>query len=251
MKTDELRIWNDEVRWDYAHAVLSLEIITPFYDYIGIPFQGELMPNFQSMLRDYYREIYLAPKTEVVDFVEKRGVLIHRIEEAFGVNYRDAYVAWYIQVFTKAPGERRDWDAWESIIMQCSAREGWWCRLGLTTELEAFERKELEDVKLRMDDLRDIEKKLQQQTCTDWDHQVIERQRLGDDCIKRGTLFGRLVLTSSFFMFYWFWSQLMKKLSPEQIDSLWEHVKQLASQIYLTDPKDVLHPRDLIIREWW
>ena len=130
MNHADLAKWNNERRWDYIHAVLSLDAINPLYDYIGIPFQDEQILPFQTLLRDYYTEVYRSANIPPASLQEKRDRLCRRIEETFGIEFRDAYISWLIHIFIYLPEDQaHGWDEWRSIFTRSSVRAGWWSRL--------------------------------------------------------------------------------------------------------------------------
>jgi hypothetical protein len=245
MKAADLEKWNNERRWDYAHAVLSLDANAPLFDYTGLPFQGETLAPFRIMLRDYYREVYLDGAS--LTLPKKRDKLLLRIEESLSVAYRDAYVAWLVQVFVYLPYEQSPgWAEWKSIFMRCSGRRPLWSRLGLPANLDLSVQQELEDAKIRTDDARDIRNELAAKPRSDWDCRVMAYRHIDQRAIEAGEPFSAIMLTVSFYMFYVFWKKMLDQLSSAETTRLWENAQAIAKELDIA-PEDVLHPALLSI----
>jgi hypothetical protein len=245
MKPAESDAWDNEPRWDYVHAVLSMDAIVPLYDYTGIPFQGELTSRFVALLRSYYSEVYLNPSPSAIGLSSKRDRLLRPMESLFGTDLRDRYVSWLVYVFfyrnsDLSPG----WSEWQSIFMRCSVRAGGWQRLGLPADKDETVRRELEDAKARIEDARDIRSELQDQPRSRWDLQVMAQRGMDEDLIDSGQPFSAIMLTVNSLMFFVFWVRMMRVLNPADADRLWEHAKVIAADLGI-NPHDVPHPEEL------
>jgi hypothetical protein len=247
MKAAELAKWNNERRWDYAHAILSLDSIAPLYDYTGIPFEGELRISFRELLGDYYRQVYLAPRPSAMALPDKRDLLLRRVTGLVGSQVRDAYIAWLLQVFVYLPRELTPgWSEWRSIIMRCSVREGWWSKLGLPDNASEATRQDLDEAKTRTDDAREVESSLKEQPRSEWDQQVMAHRNMGAQAIAAGEPFSAIILTTGLFQFSGFWYRLLERLEPADANQLWERGKAVAVELKIA-PESVLHPTQLHI----
>ena len=240
--------WNDERRWDYAHAILSLEAVAPLYAYIGIPFQGEVAASFQKLLRSYVSEVYLRPPVgPVLGLDDKQGRLARAIDNEYNAEWRAQYISWLVHVFVYLPGEHTaGWTEWRTIFMRCSVRAEWWPALQLPPDKDARIRLELSDTKTRMDDARDLVNSWSATEASEWDRYVLSYLKIDEDALESGEPFNRILLTTTFFLFYLFWNELMKLLSPEEAARLWKSGKELAPHLDIR-PEDLADLRSLQI----
>lgn len=245
MTWSRLEKWGNERRWDYVHAVLSMDVIHPLYEYIGLPFQEERAGPFMALLREYDRALYSTATETPVPLGDKQGWLLPRLESLFGAPAKDLYAEWLLQILIYGPGDRvPGWTKWYSIFMRCSLREGWWSRLGLQGSNDKMVERDLEDIKARMGDADDLRQDLESQPRSEWDLKIMGQQGMDEESVECGQPFTKLSITARHFLFSVFWERLLRKLPAEELDRLWEHGQLIAPDLKLA-PKDIVHPGDL------
>ena len=245
IQSADLSKWEDENRWDYVHSVLSLEAIAPLYDYLGVPLDRKNGVRFLQIVRHYYAEVYLG--SDSTNPPRKRELLLGRIENTFGAEFREAYISWFLRVFLYVPEDLDgSWYAWRKIFMRCSVRPGWWQRLALPPDKQENVLLALEKAKAQNEDVWEIESSLNQQPKSVWDRRVIERMGLDERALAAGEPFTSIALTANLVIFYVFWITMLGILRPPEIDRLWEGARAVAHELEIA-PEHVIHPKELKI----
>ncbi len=223
-----------------------MDMVVPLYDFVGIPFQGAATEPFHKLLQSYVLDVYIEQiGKEPLQLDTKRDRLLRAIDNAYNSAWRDEYVTWLLHVFVHRVGEHTaGWSQWRTVFMRCSVRSGWWQRLNLPVEKDAFVQRELADAKARMDDARELTRSIMNGSLSDWDKRVLKLLRIDEDAREAGEPFNRILLTASFFLFYLFWVRLVKLLSAAEMMSVWEATKTIGPDLGIK-PEDIPDPRQL------
>lgn len=239
----------DVRRWDYLVSFLSMDVVRPFFDLMGLRLADP--SGLQRVLR---QEIIARRKRGVTtpDVGQQTiaQAVLKAVAEALGTGASQRLLWWERQVFHKTPSrDNRGVRKWSSVLQTSRHEPRLWSRLGLPqSSMDRFRSSYNLDEYLRR------QKEVDESPLSDWDLHLYalylyDDNLYGPDDFARVPSGPRLHVkpTIRAYQGYEFWAWVLSKLRPEQIDRLWEEGRRIVEEEKLHSAKGLPHPSSLDI----
>lgn len=160
-------------------ALLSLDIVRPLYQAMGLGLSETDSDKLLSLLRDTITArggAYL--KIPVPDDFSE--MLVERLRRGIGKSAQETFLSWAVYDYVDIPADHPHRQAWTTILSWCGARSDKWSTLGLPTEIAEKLRQEFRN----QTTLHDVEQYLGEMSSnqmSDWDQKVFEQRKSNDD----------------------------------------------------------------------
>ncbi len=242
----------DDFRWHRIITLLSLDVVRPFYDMMGLRLIAA--DHFQQILR---QEIIVVRKRWAVAQPEDLRLDVSAIIEGItrSVTAEDMRRLhwWERNIFSDDPRDNMNLARWNSVLQDCSYEHARWARLGLPTGIseEAFKRfRQSGNIKT----YQKLQDELDKQRLSDWDLHIYALHLYDDNLYDEVTIAlqdgPRLWLKPTIRdkQRYDFWTWLLSVLPAKQIDQLFEIGCQIVVDEELRSAKNLPHPSVLDIQ---
>lgn len=241
----------DDFRWHRIITLLSLDVVRPFYDMMGLRLIEA--DHMQQVLR---QEIILVRRqwavTQPEDLRFDVPAIIEGISRSVSAEDMLRLHWWERNVFSGDPRDNMNLLRWKSVLQDCSYEHARWARLGLPAGIseEAFKRF-LQSKNTQA--YRNSREKLYELPLSDWDLHIYALQLFDDnlyDDMKAGDDGPYLLLRSTIRakQGYEFWAWLLSVVPAKQIDQLFEIGCQIVVDEELRSAKNLPHPSVLDIQ---
>ena len=127
--------------------------------------------------------------------------------------------------------------------MRCSNKPDSWSRLCIPRQFDEFVRRELDDAKVRSEDVREIARS--SKLGPGLDQEIAHHMNLTEELISSGEPWSGLIMSATTYVFSYFLRRALHNMSPDQVTALWVGARQIAPEIGI-DLSDVFHPRDFL-----
>ncbi len=236
-------------RWEELVALLSMDVVIPFFDLMGlqISMPSDLQGVFRRVILDA-RKNADAASDKTRSFPEET---IAAVSLTLGVEASSRLVWWNDNVFL--------WDStqdnvhlrkWTSIVRHCARDPGRWAQLGFPTWFspdQFYQSRDLTDYQTLQDDV-------DAKPLSDWDLHLYSL-RLYDDNVYEKSVDRvpdgpRLYVkpTVRAYRGYQFWNLALKAMNSSQRDDLWHQARRIArEEEILSDFRSLPHPTVLDI----
>ena len=237
----------DPARWRRIMTLLSLDVVRPFYDLMGLrSLPGD---ELQQVLR---REIVTARKrcaaSQSDDPLFAPQTIIEVVADSLGAAASRHLVWWERNVFSDSPRDNMNLHHWTRVLQTCSYEPDLWARLRLPAELaqEALERF---CQSRKIDEYQRRQKELDERPLSDWDLHIFALY-LFDETLSPDPSGPSLWLKPTIrdVQRYQYWAWVLGVLSAQNIDRLYEVARQIAVDEELSFAADLPHPSVLDIR---
>ena len=234
----------DAHRWGYVLSLLSLDVVRPFCDLMGLRLSDPV--GLQSVLRHEIvagREKGAAPPDSSQPMFAQ-GVL-KALGKALGGETSGRVVWWERHVFHKTPSrDNRGLRKWVTVFQACRHEPRLWNRLCLPQgALDRFSRS------CNLDEYDRRQKEVDASPLSDWDLHIYSLW-LFDDNLYGPSDIGhvpggpRLHVkpTIRAYQGYQFWAWVLSLLHPDQLAHLWQEGQRIVKEEELHSARGLPHP---------
>jgi hypothetical protein len=237
----------DKRRWGELVTLLSMDVVRPFYDLMGLR-----LIEADALQRIMRKEIVTSRKNWMVltDTVSPiiPEVIIRAVAESLGSEASHHLVWWERHIFFwDATHDSLNLQKWSTILQHCRHEARLWDRLFSTSireeAMDRFRRS------YTMEEYDRRQAAVDAQPLSDWDLHLYAL-RLYDD-----NLYGakdythvpdgpRLYVNPTVWAYqgYEFWTWVLRALSPDRLDGLWEEAGRILEDEELYSTRDLPHP---------
>ena len=229
-------------RCERIAALLSLDVMAPFYELMGLMVPLERRTRFVAFLRRTVAQARADfPSRQLPDSFARE--MLDEIELQLGREVRDHYLNWVVYVFEECPADHLHTHAWSTILNWCAADAARWASIELPAKLAA---------KLRLDfrtsvDCQDIDHLVEQtrlEALSSWDADLFEQRRFGLDDVVWDP-FPSVENTVFRYRFRHALQRIVDQLTEDESIAFWKSVTAIGVDNELTSLEELKHPGDL------
>jgi hypothetical protein len=240
-------------RWGELVSLLSMDVVSPFYGLMGLRFGAP--ERLQRLLRHeivrWRNAVANAPTPVSGPFVGSQR-FVASIAESIGAESARHLVWWERYVFHNDPRDNLDLDRWDTVL-RCSRLEpALWRRLfpdPFSEEaLDRFRRS------LNIDEYRRRQEDVDARPLSDWDLHLYAIHLYDDNLYSEADYVhvpdGPRVWVEPTIRDYQgrqFWAWVLKALSPDRLDRLWQNAHAIVKDEELSSVRGLPHPSALDI----
>lgn len=240
-------------RWNKLISLLSMDVVLPFFDQMGLKLPVQASVGGPRLLQQLLRHEIIEGRRLYARHGRSPApaeVLSH-VASTLGHQAISHLSWWGRRVFSDDPSKDHiSLDRWRPIVSFCARDAELWTQL----ELSLWAHREHFVESLRVDDYRKLQADVDRQPLSDWDLHLYALE-LYDDALYESD-FGqvrdgpRLWIrpTVRAYRQYLFWAPVLRAMTSEQQQRLWEQGRTIArEEELLAKPELLPEPRELEI----
>lgn len=218
-------------RWGMIFTLLSIDIVTPFYEAMGLTLRGA--ESFRQMIRQLIlenRRIYEQNPEVIPPFAD---CVFEEMEARFGKAEAEHLYKWATAIYNEVHADQPQWSAWEILFFRAAHNAEARDRLGLPPD----KRDPIFDHYRETVPLDDVEQEVENQKArllSDWDLEMYSIHQFSHDDMSDPL--DIVLRTVGMNRFQRFWKWLISQLSPGEKIHLWRQAQKLINEMGIWMP---------------
>lgn len=215
-------------RWGAAVAILSLDVIVPFYAHLGLKIANPSL--FLQLLRETILSNRRAFEANPSQIPNIQGTILQSLETSFGSEFSRMFEYWVQNVFVFTGQDFSPLSKWYILLALARTDRQRWISLGLPQGISEESRSKLEDI-FDHNELHALADQIDKHPLSDWDIEMYSIHGFDDDENEPYTWVLETVKKRRFSS-YLDW--LVASLNDDQRRQLVDNANALKSQIETT-----------------